>query len=87
MTATRFSLNRARGSANAKRQARVCVTRYLEVRWVQTEVLGWFSERLPRAAPQLVERVPDADEQRRVRILVNGPWPPYSFVAVATREE
>ncbi|HEY3063969.1 MAG TPA: GvpL/GvpF family gas vesicle protein [Chloroflexota bacterium] len=43
---------------------------------------------VPRAgAQQLVERVPDADELRGVRILVNGPWPPYSFVALVTREE
>ena len=42
---------------------------------------------VPRTtAQQLLERIPDADERRGVRILVNGPWPPYSFVALVTGE-
>jgi hypothetical protein len=42
---------------------------------------------VPRAtAAALARRVPDTDERHGVRILVNGPWPPYSFAAFAVKE-
>jgi Gas vesicle synthesis protein GvpL/GvpF len=42
---------------------------------------------VPRAsAAALARRVPDTDERHGVRILVNGPWPPYSFAALAVKE-
>ena len=43
---------------------------------------------VPRASAEAVtRRVASVDANDRVRILVNGPWPPYSFVGLDQREE